>query len=90
MYKSNKIMIIFFLILMTLIVFCAATSRAHESEVFKHGEMGQCYGLDRQSADIYTCYVNKERTICKELILSHDQWHVSAEYNCITITKQQD
>lgn len=55
---------------------------AHESDEYTHGSTGRCYGWAIKGSNIRMCYTNPERTTCKDLILTHDTWHVTEEFEC--------
>ena len=69
-------------ILTIFIIMWAAWSDAHETEDFKHGGTGVCYGWIITENDVRICFTNKEHTKCKLLIFAHGMFHVSKEFIC--------
>jgi hypothetical protein len=79
----------FIVIFITLCIWAqyAHTSKiilVHENSGMTHteGGIGPCFGWKTADRAMRVCYLDRERTSCKDLILSHDVWHEGTAYPC--------
>jgi len=55
---------------------------AHENEKYKHQPTGMRYGGGFIWGGIYRTYMNAEKTLCRDLIYTHDKLHVTDPFKC--------
>lgn len=68
------------LLMVSLLLTGGAT--AHETDTYKHGSIGPCFGWGITDVDTRICFLDEEKKMCSTMIYIHGIFHVTEPYLC--------